>query len=175
MRRFLVLAAAILAVLTGPAPAQAQVDGDVFTGTREVALGFESGPPSYAILDSFGRLTGWNEPASRGRFVLVRTHGEYLIRTAWTDPSGNHACLGVRRDGEGVLRLWAAMCRGSAGQRFTFTRTERPDSAGRTTYVAATGAGRLTFDSRDGLHVEPNYGLEPATFSLQDLGPAGTR
>jgi hypothetical protein len=175
MRRLFLLAAAILVVLAGPAPAQARADGDVFTGTREVALGFESGPPSYAILNTSGLLTGWSEPTSRGRFVLVRTHGEYLIRTAWKDSSGNHACLGTRRDGEGVMRLWAAVCRGSAGQRFTFTRTDRPDSAGRTTYIVATGAGRLIFNSFYGLHIELDYRPNPTAFSLQDLGPVRTR
>jgi hypothetical protein len=160
------LAACTAAGASNPSPSPASSGGE-----RQVAIAFESGPPAFLRVDERGKLVGWAEITGRSLFILDRDGDRHRIRTAWVDN-----CMGVRRNADGPATVVAAQCRtGAKGQVFTFARTCDTDSQGRPTYRISTNAGTLTFDSRDGLHVEPRDDLAVTGFALVDQGPVSPR
>jgi hypothetical protein len=146
--------------------------GGVFSGRRQVALSMEHGPPATLTVDDKGKLVGHVRLTDRSLFVLVPAGDRHQIRTTVLDNAGRPACMGVRTVGDGPDIIVAAACDSRAeGQLYTFTRGAETDSQGRRTYLIGTAAGEVTFNSRDGLHVQP-HGEGPATgFAIIDKGP----
>jgi hypothetical protein len=148
-------------VLSGDAGA-----GGVPSGTRKVAIAMESGPPATLMVDDRGKLVGNAEVTDRSVFVLVPVGDRRRITVAATGD-----CLGVRANDSGPATVVAAECEpGAREQLFTFTRTGEKDSQGRRKYRIATSAGALTFNSKDGVHIEPRGDVPVTGFALIDQG-----
>lgn len=164
----------------GPAPAggatlaSAASESGPLAGDRKVAISMEAGPPATLRVNERGKLVGHAEITDRSLFVLAPVSGGHRIETAWDGHGSEPACMGVRNSGVGPATVVAAACNPAArGQVFTFTATDVTDSQGRRTYRITTEAGALTFNSRDGLHVQPRQDRDVTVFALLDQGPVG--
>ncbi|MEU8285135.1 hypothetical protein AB0C01_12430 [Micromonospora sp. NPDC048905] len=154
-----------------PSAEEASPSGDgVFSGTRKVAIAMESGPPAYLVVGADGKVVGNVRLTERSVFVPVPAGARHQIRTAFADNS----CVGVRRDTGGPPTLVVAVCAPEAeGQLFRFVETDQRDSEGRRTYRIESASGPVTFDSRDGLHVQdPANDARVTGFAVLDRGPA---
>jgi len=152
-------------------PSQAATGkGDgIFSGKRRVAISMEHGPPATLTVDAKGKLIGHVRLTRRSLFVLVPAGDQHQIRTAVGDP----ACMGVRQVDEGPDIVVAAVCdSGAEGQLFTIVRRSDTDSQGRRNHQISTTAGELTFDSRDGVHIQPHGEGSATGFAFIDKGPA---
>ena len=129
----------------------------------------ESGPPATLTVDPRGKLIGHVRLTGPEASAFVPVGDRRRIATAAGDP----ACMGVRQVDEGPDIVVAALCdTGADGQLFWITERADKDSKGRQNHQISTTAGELTFDSRDGVHIQPR-GDAPATgFAFIDKGPA---
>ncbi|MEH1167364.1 hypothetical protein V6V47_18460 [Micromonospora sp. CPCC 205539] len=155
---------------TSSSPAPTAPRGDVFSGTRKVAISMESGWPAYLVVGADGKVIGNVQLTERSVFVLVPSGARHRIKAAFADDS----CVGVQRHADGPPTLVVADCDPAAqGQLFRFVRTEERDSQGRRNYRVVTADGPLTFDSFHGLHVDDRSQGGPVTgFAVSDQGPA---
>ncbi|MCG5471762.1 hypothetical protein LADH09A_005764 [Micromonospora sp. LAH09] len=151
-----------------PAESASPSGGGVFSGTREVALWMEAGPPGYLVVAADGKVIGNVRLTERSVFVPVPVGARHQIRTAFADNS----CVGVRRNASGPPTLVVAVCDPEAqGQLFRFVETDKRDSEGRRTYRIESASGVVAFSTRDGVHV--NDGDSDVTgFAVIDQGPA---
>ncbi|MEU8409726.1 hypothetical protein AB0C19_26325 [Micromonospora sp. NPDC048842] len=142
--------------------------GGVFSGTREVALSMESGPPAYLVVGTDGKVVGNVRLTERSVFVPVPVGARHQIRTAFADNS----CVGVRRNAGGPPTLVVAVCAPKAeGQLFRFVQTEQRDSEGRRTYRIESTSGAVAFNSLNGVHVQEGDS-DVVGFAVIDQGPA---
>ncbi|MEU8327499.1 hypothetical protein [Micromonospora sp. NPDC048839] len=92
-----------------------------------------------------------------------------LVTTVTALTLGASACAAP---GPPTLRL-AGCAPEAEGQLFRFVETDQRDSEGRRTYRIESASGPVTFDSRDGLHVQdPADDARVTGFAVLDRGPA---
>lgn len=167
--------ATLAAAPSSPSPSPFSPDvasspGGVFSGTREVAISMESGPPAYLVVGADGKVIGNGRLTERSIFVLVPIGARHRIKTAFADDS----CVGESRHADGPPTLVMADCDpGAEGQLFRFIRTGETDSQGRRRYRIMTASGSLTFNSLNGLHVQNrDHDASVTGFAVTDQGPA---